>query len=168
MLTLDRLKRIAASLCHESLSCILYIIWSSLTNPEITSFLHQRYTKLCHGKVWNIQTREVNAAFSLHNVAGFKGYLPPSPSSDPVQMVWNDNQAEIIYMSSTRGVKHRSNYIYFRFQSFPFLYLCLECCAYVYVCGVGACVYNYRTRIQYLLHCFCSTRLHGSHNCLPV
>ena len=131
VLTLDRLKRIAASLCHESLSCILYIIWSSLTNPEIKSFLHQRYTKLRHSKIWNIQTREVNAAFSSYNVAGFKGYLPPSPSSYPVQMVWNDNQAEIIYMLSTRGVKRGSNYIYFHFQSlsFPFLYLhvCLEC-----------------------------------------
>ena len=116
-MTLDCLKRIAASLCHKSLSCILFIIWNSLANAEITSFLHQRYTKLCHSKVWNIQTREVNAAFSSHNVAGFKGYLPPSPSSYPVQMVWNDNQAEIIYMLSTRGAKRGSNYIYFCFQS---------------------------------------------------
>ena len=55
--------------------------------------------------------------FSSHNVTGFKGYLPRSPSSYPVRVVWNDNEAEIIYMLSTRGAKRGSNYIYFRFQS---------------------------------------------------
>ena len=121
MLTHDRSKRIAASLCHESLSYILYIIWGSLTNLKIAFFLHQRYTKLHHRKVWNIQTREMNAAFSSHYVTGFKGYLLRSSSSYPVRVVWNDNEAEIIYMLSTRGAKRGSNYIYFRFQS---LYLC--------------------------------------------
>ena len=62
----------------------------------------------------------MNAAFSSHNVTGFKGYLSRSPSSYPVRVVWNDNEAEIIYMLSTRGAKRGSNYIYFRF---PFLYL---------------------------------------------
>ena len=114
MLTHDRSKRIVASLCHESLRYILYIIWGSLTNLKIAFFLHQRYTKLHHSKVWNIQTREMNATFSSHNVTG---YLPRSPSSYPVRVVWNDNEAEIIYMLSTRGVKRGSNYIYFRFQS---------------------------------------------------
>ena len=117
MLTHDRSKRKAASLCHESLRYILYIIWGSLTNLKIAFFLHQRYTKLHHSKVWNIQTREMNTAFSSHNVTGFKGYLPRSPSSYPVRVVWNDNEAEIIYMLSTRGAKRGSNYIYFRFQS---------------------------------------------------
>ena len=117
MLTHDRSKRKAASLCHESLRYILYIIWGSLTNLKIAFFLHQRYTKLHHSKVWNIQTREMNTAFSSHNVTGFKGYLPRSPSSYPVRVVWNDNDAEIIYMLSTRGAKRGSNYIYFRFQS---------------------------------------------------
>ena len=117
MLTHDRSKRKAASLCHESLRYILYIIWGSLTNLKIAFFLHQRYTKFHHSKVWNIQTREMNTAFSSHNVTGFKGYLPRSPSSYPVRVVWNDNEAEIIYMLSTRGAKRGSNYIYFRFQS---------------------------------------------------
>ena len=110
MLTHDRSKRKAASLCHESLRYILYIIWGSLTNLKIAFFLHQRYTKLHHSKVWNIQTREMNTAFSSHNVTGFKGYLPRSPSSYPVRVVWNDNEAEIIYMLSTRGAKRGSNY----------------------------------------------------------
>ena len=117
MLTHDHSKRIAASLCHKSLSCILYIIWGSLTNLKIAFFLHQRYTKLHHSKVWNIQTKEVNAAFSSHNVTGFKGYPLCSPSSYPVRVVWNDNEAEIIYMLNTRGAKRGSNYIYFCFQS---------------------------------------------------
>ena len=117
MLTHDRSKRIVASLCHESLRYVLYIIWGSLTNLKIVFFLHQRYTKLHHSKVLNIQTREMNAAFSSYNVIGFKGYLPRSPSSYPVRVVWNDNEAEIIYMLSTRGAKCGSNYIYFRFQS---------------------------------------------------
>ena len=117
MLTHDRSKRKAASLCHESLRYILYIIWGSLTNLKIAFFWHQRYTKLHHSKVWNIQTREMNTAFSSHNVTGFKGYLPRSPSSYLVRVVWNDNEAEIIYMLSTRGAKRGSNYIYFRFQS---------------------------------------------------
>ena len=117
MLTHDRSKRIVASLCHESLRYVLYIIWGSLTNLKIAFFLYQRYTKLHHSKVWNIQTREMNAAFSSYNVTGFKGYLPRSPSSYPVRVVWNDNEAEIIYMLSTRGAKRGSNYIYFRFQS---------------------------------------------------
>ena len=98
MLTHHRSKRKAASLCHESLRYILYIIWGSLTNLKIAFFLHQRYTKLHHSKVCNIQTREMNTAFSSHNVTGFKGYLPRSPSSYPVRVVWNDNEAEIIYM----------------------------------------------------------------------
>ena len=117
MLTHDRSKRKAASLCHESLRYILYIIWGSLANLKIAFFWHQRYTKLHHSKVWNIQTREMNTAFSSHNVTGFKGYLPRSPSSYPVRVVWNDNEAGIIYMLSTRGAKRGSNYIYFRFQS---------------------------------------------------
>ena len=117
MLTHDRSKRKAASLCHESLRYILYIIWGSLTNLKIAFFWHQKYTKLHHSKVWNIQTREMNTAFSSHNVTGFKGYLPRSPSSYPVRVVWNDNEAKIIYMLSTRGAKRGSNYIYFRFQS---------------------------------------------------
>ena len=70
MLTHDRSKRIVASLCHESLRYILYIIWGSLTNLKIAFFLHQKYTKLHHSKVWNIQTREMNAAFSSQNVTG--------------------------------------------------------------------------------------------------
>ena len=125
MLTHDRSKRIVASLCHESLRYVLYIIWGSLTSLKIAFFLHQRYTKLHHSKVWNIQTREMNVAFSSYNVTGFKGYLPRSPSSYPVRVVWNNNEAEIIYMGSTRGAKHGSNYIYFRFQSLS-LPLCTD------------------------------------------
>ena len=63
----------------------------------------------------------MNTAFSSHNVTGFKGYQPRSPSSYPVRVVWNDNEAEIIYMLSTRGAKRGSNYIYFRFQSLSLL-----------------------------------------------
>ena len=53
---------------------------------------------------------------------------------NPVQIVWNDNQAEIIYISSTREVKRGSTSVS---NPFPFHYLCLECCAYVYVREVG-------------------------------
>ena len=50
----------------------LHLIYhlEQLNNPEITFFLHQRYKKLRHSKVWSIQTREVNTAFSSHNVTG--------------------------------------------------------------------------------------------------
>ena len=95
-----------------------YIIWGSLTNLKIAFFLHQRYTKLHHSKVWNIQTREMNAAFSPHNVTGFKGYLPRSPSSYPVhvRVVWNDNEAEGRNADKTISTSVSN--------PFPFLYLC--------------------------------------------
>ena len=117
MLTHDRNSMLVASLCHESLRYVLYIIWGSLTNLKIAFFLHQRYTKLHHSKVWNIQTREMNVAFSSYNVTGFKGYLPRSPSSYPVRVVWNDNEAEIIYMLY---VKHQRGETRIKLYLLPF------------------------------------------------